>query len=106
MGSRSLARLVIDVISQTKENRMSAEVVGKTSDWPFRYSIFELRSWMACQLLSEPRKIEAGKSIIRPPLHIRDAGCRMHLREKPEAHEAPAGCSRNSGSWKMAAEEK
>lgn len=31
MGSWSLARLVIDVISQTKEDRIRAEVVGK--DW-------------------------------------------------------------------------
>lgn len=57
---------------------------------------------MACQLLSEPRKIEAGKSIVRLPLHIRNAGCRMHSREKAEAHETPAECSRNSGSWKLA----
>lgn len=80
---------------------------GQTSDWPFRYSIFELWSWMACELLSEPKRIEAGKSVMGPPLHIRNAGGRAHSREKPEAQEAIAGCSsRNSGGWKLATEGK
>lgn len=58
--------------------------------------------------MSEPKRIEAGKSVMGPPLHIRNAGGRTHSREEPEeAQEAIAGCSsRNSGGWRLATEGK
>lgn len=61
---------------------------------------------MACQLLSEPKRTEAGKSIMGPPLHIKNAGGGMHSREKLVVQEVPAGYSRNSGNWKLAIEGK